>query len=111
MKKIMIALSSLFVFSISFFPFTSTNEYTFAQEEHPYAKWGQIAMQKVKEKYTTASIIDYLHIGGKKGDQTSTEMFKLWLKDGTREFGVYVTIKFDSKTEEIIDITFRESDR
>lgn len=30
------------------------------QEMPPYAKWGQIAMKKTKEKYPNADVIDYL---------------------------------------------------
>nr|WP_251028972.1 DUF3889 domain-containing protein [Bacillus sp. ISL-18] len=47
----------------------------------PYAKWGKITMQKTKEKYPQAKIIDYLHIGRDKGENTSVEKFKLWLKE------------------------------
>ncbi|NLY80018.1 MAG: DUF3889 domain-containing protein [Lysinibacillus sp.] len=76
-----------------------------------YAKWGRIAMQKVKEKYEKANVIDYLHIGREIGEKVSTEKFKLWLREGEREFGVFVNIIFNNDTEEIIDIQFEETDR
>lgn len=83
-----------------------------AQQTAPaYAKWGRIVMEKVKEKYAQANIIDYLHIGREIGDKTTTEKFKLWLREGNREFGVYVDIIFDNETEEVIDILYRETDR
>ena len=31
----------------------------------PYAKWGKLAVEKTKEQYPKAEIIDYLHIGRK----------------------------------------------
>lgn len=77
----------------------------------PYAKWGQLAMQKTKEKYPNAAITDYLHIGRIPGTTSSTEKFKLWLKDKNKEFGVLVDIEFDKKTERLIGIKFREVDR
>lgn len=68
-------------------------------------------MQKTKEKYPQANIIDYLHIGRDKGADTSVEKFKLWLKQNNKEFGVFVNIIFDNKTEQIIDVKFRETTR
>ena len=82
-----------------------------AQEVAPYVKWGGIAMQKTREKYPQASIIDYLHIGREEGTNISTEKFKLWLRENNREFGVFVDIKFDPKTQQIMDIIFRETTR
>lgn len=77
----------------------------------PYAKWGQIAMSRVKEKYPQADIVDYQHLGRQTGATTSTEKFKLWLKQGSREFAVFVDITFENKTEKIITIKYRESTR
>jgi hypothetical protein len=80
-------------------------------EVPPYAKWGQLAMQKTKEKYPNASITDYLHLGRVPGTTSDTEKFKLWLKDKNKEFGVLVDIEFDKKTEKLITIKFREIER
>lgn len=81
------------------------------QSEPAYAKWGQIAMQKTKERYPKASIIDYLHVGKETGEHTSVEKFKLWLREDSREFGVFIDITFENTTENIINIEFRETDR
>jgi Protein of unknown function (DUF3889) len=77
----------------------------------PYAKWGQVAMKETKAKYPQADIVDYQHIGRDTDSTTSTEKFKLWLKENEREFGVLIDITFDNKTEEIIDISFKETTR
>ncbi len=86
---------------------------TYAQQKPipTYAKWGQIALQKTKEKYPEANIIDYLHIGRDIGENTSVEKFKLWLKQNNKEFGVFVDIIFDNKTKQIINVKFRETTR
>ncbi len=89
-------------------PFEQNNK--FAQlEVPPYAKWGQISMEKTKQKYPKADIIDYLHIGRESGAETSVEKFKLWLRENKKEFGVYVDITFNSKTEEIIKVDIRKA--
>ncbi|WP_142323602.1 DUF3889 domain-containing protein [Bacillus sp. AFS015802] len=83
-----------------------------AQQEIPsYAKWGSLAVRKTKERYPDAAIVDYLHIGKENGTKISTEKFKLWLKRGGKEFGVLVDIQFETDSEKLIDITFRETDR
>lgn len=89
------------------------NSLHYAQQKPipPYAKWSVLALKKTKEKYPNANIIDYLHIGKVTGPNTSTEKFKLWLKDNQKEFGVYVDIEFNNKTEAVINISFKETPR
>ncbi|WP_257984395.1 YqzG/YhdC family protein [Neobacillus cucumis] len=77
----------------------------------PYAKWGTMAMEKTKERYPNANIIDYLHIGRVTGPKSTTEKFKLWLKSAQKEFGVFVDIEFNPATNQVINITFRETTR
>lgn len=83
-----------------------------AQQEIPaYAKWGQLAVKETHKKYPDAKIIDYLHEGSEtKGDST-IENFKLWLKDGDKEFGVFVRIEYTTETEEVVNIEFQETSR
>ncbi|WP_245415750.1 DUF3889 domain-containing protein [Alteribacter populi] len=84
------------------------------QEEPAYAKWGKLAVEKVKERYPDYKVVDYLHIGREEGeeDNQATEKFKLWLRDdGECEFGVFINITFDLKTEEVIEITYEKTDR
>ena len=51
------------------------------------------------------------HIGKTVGPNTSTEKFKLWLKENNKEFGVYIDIEFNNETEKVINVTFKESAR
>lgn len=109
MKRIIPVIISLFV---SASPVFSMNVEVLEEVQVPgYAKWGQVAMEKTKEKYPNASIIDYLHVDKKIGSTTTTETFKLWLKHNDKEFGVFVTIQFQNGSEQILDIRFREVTR
>jgi hypothetical protein len=111
-KKLLISLFLILLFSTG-----STNPLTINNTVHaqkpipPYAKWGTFALKKTHEKYPHAKIIDYLHIGRVIGQQTSTEKFKLWLKDDSKEFGVYINIEFDNQTEKVRKVTFEETSR
>lgn len=107
----------LLIFTLAVFPASGVQHVmassppSLMEETPPYAKWGRIAMEKTKEKYPAASIIDYLHIGrDTEGDQ-ATEKFKLWLRTKDKEFGVYVSILFKTDTEKIVKIDFQETDR
>jgi hypothetical protein len=59
----------------------------------PYAKWGMFAIRGTNKKHPNAKIVDYLHVGRQTVSSiTARETFKLWLKQGNREFGIYVRI-------------------
>jgi len=113
MKKLLTSfLVTTFIFTGYISPLPAMNR-ALAQHKPipPYAKWGTLALQKTHEKYPHAKIIDYLHIGRTTGPQTSTEKFKLWLKDNNKEFGVFVNIEFNKETEKVVKITFVETSR
>lgn len=74
-----------------------------------YAKWGRLAMKETQSKYPQAQIIDYLHMGRELNNGTTTERFKLWLRQEKKEFGALVTITFDTKTEEVKQILINET--
>ncbi|MFP7298685.1 DUF3889 domain-containing protein [Neobacillus niacini] len=112
MKKLIICLSILFCSTLA-------NPVHFEHSAHaepqkptpPYAKWSVIAMDKVKEKYPNAKVIDYLYVGKTRGQPNSTERFKFWMKDTQKEFGVYVNIEFNNETEQVTNVTYQETTR
>lgn len=104
--------ATIVFFSVSILPTTLIHAVTAQQKPiPPYAKFGTLAMEKTHEKYPNAKIIDYLHIGRITGPQSSTEKFKLWLKDNSKEFGVFVNIEFNNETGKVTNITFKETSR
>lgn len=85
---------------------------THAQQETPtYAKWGKLALKETQSKYPNANIIDYLHEGSESKGVSTIEKFKLWLKDGDNEFGVFVRIEYNTATEKVVEINFQETFR
>lgn len=74
-----------------------------------YYKWGQVAIQKTKEQYPQAKIIDYFHVGKVSITDYSIEKFRFWIKDSNKEFGVYVDLKINNSTGELIEIQFKET--
>lgn len=74
-----------------------------------YVKWGQIAVTKTKEKYPNSEIVDYKHIGKDEEKNTSTEKFKLIVKEKDKEVGVLVNLTFDTRTERLLNIDWKEA--
>src|SRR4051812_29213318 len=112
MKRIILSLLMCTVSSfgiLATIPFHTNQIVSAEKETPPYAKWGSLAVQKAAEKYPNAKVVDYLHIGREDKTDTAIEKFKLWLKSGDKEFGVFVNIEFDKNTEQIVNMTFKEA--
>lgn len=78
------------------------------QAEPDYARWGRIAVQETIKRYQ-ANVLDYEHIGRTElSSDEAEEQFKLWIKQGTREFGLLVSVRFNPKTNEQLSIHFKE---
>ncbi|MFC5603799.1 DUF3889 domain-containing protein [Sporosarcina koreensis] len=109
MKNFLIALG--FLLSVPAAA-AQTPTLTPAQQLNPaYAKWGMLAVKETQQKYPNARLVDYLHLGSETKDDTTTEKFKLWLKDDRHEFGVIIHVTFTTKTGDLIKIDFQETDR
>ena len=106
MRKSLVALGILM--SAQALPLENLNAH--AQQEAPaYAKWGKLAIEKTQSSYPDSKIIDYLHEGSEKEEGTTIEKFKLWLKKGDKEFGVFVRIKYTTETQQVVDIELKET--
>ncbi|MFJ7647631.1 DUF3889 domain-containing protein [Lysinibacillus sp. NPDC097279] len=82
---------------------------THAEVTPAYAKWGKLAIEKTQSSYPNSKIIDYLHEGSESNADATIEKFKLWLKEGDKEFGVYVRIKYITETQKVLDIELQET--
>ncbi|MCM3257714.1 YqzG/YhdC family protein [Paenibacillus lautus] len=78
------------------------------RREPAYAKWGTLAVTETKRKYNM-DVVDYLYMGRTKiSSVLAEEKFKLWLKKGNVEFGVYVTVSYHPVTDQILSIRYEE---
>jgi hypothetical protein len=84
----------------------------YTKPEPAYAKWGKLAVVLTKRRYPEAKVVDYLHVGrSQPAPGLTAETFKLWLRGEEREFGVFVTITFDTATQKVKHVEFRKTDR
>ncbi|WP_249869598.1 DUF3889 domain-containing protein [Oceanobacillus saliphilus] len=113
MRNLLFVVGIIFIITAPYTGPLYLHERASAQEEGipSYAKWGRLAILETEKKYPGANIVDYLHIGKEEIDENTVEKFKLWLNADNREFGVLITIEFKTETDEVIEITFEETDR
>lgn len=111
-------LGSLLVASASILCPTTTafavqkSQNPYVKPEPEYAKWGKLALAETQKRYPRVSVVDYLHVRREVlSSSKAQEVFKFWLKDDNREFGVYVRILFNTKTEQILKMSFQETSR
>lgn len=85
----------------------------YSQQEVPsYAKWSRLAIQETQLKYPNAKIIDYLYKGRESKENSTIDTFKLWLRDDhNNEFGVFVRVEYNTKTENLVNIELQETPR
>ncbi|MBB3126063.1 hypothetical protein FHS19_000717 [Paenibacillus rhizosphaerae] len=75
----------------------------------PYAKWGLIAVKEAQKKYNS-EITDYLHVGRINLSPTEAEeTFKLLLSRQGMPAAVLATVRFNTVTERLISIKFRDT--
>jgi hypothetical protein len=82
-----------------------------SERVQPYTKWGRYALAQAQRRYPHTFIVDYLHVGRTTYSPTyAKETFKFWIKDGKREFGVFVKVYFDPKTDHVSQVLYCETD-
>ncbi|MCL6637331.1 MAG: YqzG/YhdC family protein [Alicyclobacillus sp.] len=84
----------------------------YAKPVPAYAKWGRVAVAAAKKRYPGASVIDYQHLGGEtRPGGTAVERFKLWMRQGGREWGLWVDVVFQPRTQQVVAVHMRERQR
>lgn len=80
-------------------------------QEPAYAKWGRLAVFETGKRYPDYDIVDYLYLGRNLAqNEEIVEKFKLWLKKGSSEKGVIITITL-TPNGVFKTIAFQETDR
>lgn len=81
---------------------------TVESETPAYAKWSRLAIRQAQIKYPNAQIIDYLYMGTRQSTTDKESIFRLWLREAGREYGVVVRITYSADTEKLKEIRFEE---
>ncbi|WP_309122612.1 DUF3889 domain-containing protein [Paenibacillus sp.] len=89
--------------SLSLVPSVSVPPVASALDSSPcsasFADWIDEAGQAARARYPGATIRDYLYVGCKPIPSLDKEyVYKLWIREGGRHFGAYVTVRVDPAT-------------
>ncbi|WP_432353619.1 DUF3889 domain-containing protein [Sporosarcina sp. A2] len=102
--KIAIAIG---LFIASYSPHEQITEVV--QNETPtYAKWSRLAIKQTQTNYPQASVIDYLYMGSTQNSSSTVATFRLWLREGEREYGVVVRVTYVTETDKLESVKFHE---
>ncbi|SFS75940.1 DUF3889 domain-containing protein [Paenibacillus sp. BC26] len=98
MKKLIccIVISAQFLTYHHISALSIPNKYSAEDAEggfHQYIKWTELARGAVKTKHPRAEILDFLYVGcSVTSSSTKQYVYKYWVREENREFGVYVTV-------------------
>ncbi|SHE09714.1 Uncharacterised protein [Chlamydia abortus] len=91
-------------------PFTFSLVHNAERNVPEYAKWGNLAMREASKK--GYQILDYKYVGKQKINPTVTEqIFKFWVKKAGKPMGLYVSLRYETATERVLNIDYRETAR
>ncbi|MBD1378827.1 DUF3889 domain-containing protein [Metabacillus arenae] len=103
MKKILIA-TTLILLSVS-----PLGNASFAEEYYvKQTDWKSIAMKETKKRYPLAQVLFTQKIWDKTRKNMTVKQYKLTLREGNKDFGVYVTISYHPETEKIKSVQILE---
>lgn len=88
---------------------TATSQFPAACAES-YVQWAQDAEEQAASRFPDARKIDFLYVGCKsQSAMTKNYIYKYWMKDRSREFGVYVTLLVDIQLNKVIGSAVEET--
>lgn len=111
--RISLKLFSLLLTSFLVFAYVSPAVHAAypGMQEPAYAKWGRLAVFETGKRYPDYEIVDYLYMGRNLAvNEDIVEKFKLWLRKGSSEKGVIITITL-TPSGVFKGIAFQETDR
>jgi hypothetical protein len=76
-----------------------------------YIEWVDEAEEQATSHYPNAEKIDFLYVGCKPQSLTTkNHVYKYWIRDRSHQFGVYVSILIDTKSNKMLRSTVEETD-
>lgn len=77
-------------------------------QEPSYAKWSRLAVQEAQKRQYR--VLDYRYIGLKElSPYAAEQQFKLWVQQNEEPFSLYVTVRYNPKSDKLIRISTKES--
>ena len=81
------------------------------QKSRPTQNGERSPLKKPKQNTLTQILLTTCMKVVKLEGNSTIEKFKLWLRDGEKEFGVFVRIEYTTQTEAVVNIDLQETSR
>ncbi|QHM20069.1 hypothetical protein C7M30_03805 [Bacillus subtilis] len=72
------------------------------------SKWEEIAVKEAKKRYPFAQVLFKQKVWDRKRKDEAVKQYHLTLREGSKEFGVFVTISFDPYSQKVNKIAILE---
>ncbi|MED4813561.1 DUF3889 domain-containing protein [Bacillus atrophaeus] len=96
---------------LSFFSFTTAAaqaEETAFPSAHQTPKWEEFAVKEAKKRYPLAQVLFKQKVWDRKRKDEAVKQYHLTLREGAKEFGVFVTISFEPQSKKVNKIVIVE---
>ncbi|WP_170289377.1 DUF3889 domain-containing protein [Metabacillus lacus] len=70
--------------------------------------WENVAVQEAKKQYPLGQVLFSQQIWSSKKEKKAVKQYKLMIRNGSEDIGVFVTIAYHPQTEKIQSITVLE---
>ncbi|ATO28314.1 hypothetical protein RA13_10005 [Bacillus atrophaeus] len=95
---------------LSFFSFTTAAaqaEETAFSSAHQ-TQWEEFAVKEAKKRYPLAQVLFKQKVWDRKRKDEAVKQYHLTLREGAKEFGVFVTISFEPQSKKVNKIVIVE---
>ncbi|MEC1290916.1 YqzG/YhdC family protein [Bacillus mojavensis] len=72
------------------------------------SKWEELAVKEAKKRYPLAQVLVKQKVWDRKRKDEAVKQYHLTLREGSKEFGVFVTISFDPYSHKVNKIAILE---
>ncbi|MEK3709501.1 YqzG/YhdC family protein [Bacillus sp. FSL K6-1005] len=72
------------------------------------SKWEELAVKEAKKRYPLAQVLVKQKVWDRKRKDEAVKQYHLTLREGSKEFGVFVTISFDPYSQKVNKIAILE---
>ncbi|MBV7318012.1 YqzG/YhdC family protein [Bacillus halotolerans] len=72
------------------------------------SKWEELAVKEAKKRYPLAQVLVKQKVWDRKRKDEAVKQYHLTLREGSKEFGVFVTISFDPHSQKVNKIVILE---
>ncbi|WP_083328195.1 DUF3889 domain-containing protein [Metabacillus idriensis] len=104
MKKSIVLLLLLFIYGLTPSLVSISSDVSAAQ----HTDWKNVAVKETKKRYPLSQVLFAQKIWDNTKKNQTVKQYKVTVREGMKDIGVFVTISYDAKTEKVKKIQVLE---